>query len=309
MVFIRESSQAAEAVGELARGNQEPNKMANFKGHALPGSFFLLFGLWWSVKYPLRHCWKKRLLGARQQMPKFFNRLEFIEGVLKVFFAFVGIMAEQFVPDGPHAHLYNTKDQVWVKLMNWQHSTMYLFYGISGIADILSTSPLPVPQGLDRLCLSFALFVEGFLFYFHVQDRPHLDKHIHSLLLVAVFGGSASCFLEVFKRDHAVLELFRSSMAILQGTWFFQIGFVLFPFSGKEWDQELHDNIMFITMCFCWHYAVSLMIMAANYTFVWIGVQRYIARQSGDMEINLLKISKSNDVGSQKALLQDSEEE
>lgn len=70
----------------------------------------------------------------------------------------LGIMAEQFVPDGPHAHLYN---EGWVKLMNWQHSTMYLFFGISGIADVLTMSSLPVPAGLDRLGLSIALFVEG----------------------------------------------------------------------------------------------------------------------------------------------------
>lgn len=67
-------------------------------------------------------------------------------------------MAEQFVPDGPHAHLFNGE---WVKLMNWQHSTMYLFFGISGIADVLTMSSLPVPAGLDRLGLSLALFVEG----------------------------------------------------------------------------------------------------------------------------------------------------
>lgn len=161
--------------------------MANFKGHALPGSFFLLFGLWWSVKYPLRHVWKKREHGRRRNLPVYFYRMDLIEGCLKIFFAFVGkssyfclilnvlldiigrvfsktvfvsgIMAEQFVPDGPHAHLYS--DGEWVKLMNWQHSTMYLFFGISGIADVLMMTDLPVPAGLDRLCLSLALFVEG----------------------------------------------------------------------------------------------------------------------------------------------------
>lgn len=67
-------------------------------------------------------------------------------------------MAEQFVPDGPHAHLYQGG---WVKLMNWQHSTMYLFFGISGVADILCATSQLVPQGLDRMALSLALFVEG----------------------------------------------------------------------------------------------------------------------------------------------------
>ncbi|XP_023656213.1 transmembrane protein 45B [Paramormyrops kingsleyae] len=283
--------------------------MANFKGHALPGSFFLLFGIWWSVKYPFRQCWKRSHLQGRKRLPLLFDRIDFVEGSLKIFFAFVGIMAEQFVPDGPHAHLYDRQGNAWVKLMNWQHSTMYLFFGISGVADLLSMSSLPVPLGIDRLGLALALFVEAFLFYFHVHNRPHLDMHIHSLLLVAVFGGAASTFLEVFKRDHPILESLRSSLAILQGTWFFQIGFVLYPLNGPEWDLEKHDNIMFVTMCFCWHYAVALMIVAVNYTIVWFAMQKCTRRETSDMEIGLRKTLSPSDASSQKALLHDSEEE
>ncbi|KAJ8266609.1 hypothetical protein GJAV_G00132450 [Gymnothorax javanicus] len=275
--------------------------MANFKGHALPGSFFLLFGLWWSVKYPFRQCWRQgKLVGLRKE-PQAFYRIEFVEGVLKIFFAFVGIMAEQFVPDGPHAHLYTTES--WVKLMNWQHSTMYLFYGISGIVDVLTMSNLPIPLGLDRLALSLALFVEGFLFYFHLHGRTPLDVHVHSLLLVAVFGGAATTFLEVFLRGQRVLEVFRSSLAILQGSWFYQIGFVLYPLSGPKWDETKHENMMFITMCFCWHYAVVLLITGFNYSLVYVAVRRCTGSHKMDMEIGLQKTS------SQKALLQDSEEE
>uniref|UniRef100_A0AAY5ESX6 Transmembrane protein 45B n=1 Tax=Electrophorus electricus TaxID=8005 RepID=A0AAY5ESX6_ELEEL len=258
-----------------------PTGMANFKGHALPGSFFLLFGLWWSVKYPLQHIWKKRQHGRRQDLPLLSNKIDLIEGIIKVFFAFVGIMAEQFVPDGPHAHLYNGD---WVKLMNWQHSTMYLFYGISGIADVLSMSPLPVPAGLDRFALSLALFIEGFLFYFHVHNRPALDQHIHSLLLVAVFSGSASTMLEVFMRDNSLLELIRSSLAIVQGTWFYQIGFVLFPLNGEDWDLESHGNIMFVTMCFCWHIAVAFLIVGINYTVVCNSSSQKALLQESDEE-------------------------
>uniref|UniRef100_A0A672K5K8 Transmembrane protein 45B n=1 Tax=Sinocyclocheilus grahami TaxID=75366 RepID=A0A672K5K8_SINGR len=273
--------------------------MANFKGHALPGTFFLLFGLWWSIKY-LQHGDRDR-----QMHTVLFNRIDLIEGALKIFFAFVGIMAEQFVPDGPHAHLYQDG---WVKLMNWQHSTMYLFFGISGIADVLSMSSRHVPVSLDRLSLSLALFVEGFLFYFHVHSRPALDQHIHSLLLFAVFGGSASTMLEVFKRDNAVLELLRGSLAILQGTWFYQIGFVLYPLNGEQWDLDRHDNIMFITMCFCWHYAVALLVVGICYCGVFWSSKWCEGRKLGDMEMGRRKCTAS-DSSTQKALLQESDEE
>lgn len=70
-------------------------------------------------------------------------------------------MVEQFVVDGPHARLYNREESSWVKLMNWQHSTMYLFFGISGIATIACALSKNVPAGVDRLTISLALFVEG----------------------------------------------------------------------------------------------------------------------------------------------------
>lgn len=70
-------------------------------------------------------------------------------------------MVEQFVVDGPHAHLYDKENDSWVKLMNWQHSTMYLFFGISGFVCVVSTASKLLPVGADRFALSLALFVEG----------------------------------------------------------------------------------------------------------------------------------------------------
>ena len=48
-----------------------------------------------------------------------------------------------------------------------------------------------------------------------------------------------------------------------------QIGFVLYPPSGgPAWDLVDHDNVMFLTICFCWHYAIAIIIIGANYAFV-----------------------------------------
>ncbi|KAJ7305038.1 hypothetical protein JRQ81_010825 [Phrynocephalus forsythii] len=291
--------------------------MANFKGHALPGSFFLLFGLWWSVKFVLKHHSKK--LNKNGRAHHSFDQIEIIEGATKVTFAIIGILAEQFVPDGPHLYLFSGDPRTWVKLMNWQHSTMYLFFGLSGVMDILTYSPARVPLGLDRLMLAIAVFTEEslitspceyeFLFYFHVSNRPMLDKHIHSLLLTAIFAGAISIFLEVFLRDNIILELFRTSLTILQGTWFWQIGFVLFPpFGGPEWDENDHDNVMFITMCFCWHYALAILIMAVNYTLVhWC--TRSCRRNNRQLEFRLGTWKQKCAKNDHAALLNGSDEE
>ncbi|XP_073922443.1 transmembrane protein 45B isoform X2 [Castor canadensis] len=215
------------------------------------------------------------------------------------------ILAEQFVPDGPHLHL--SHENHWVKLMNWQHFTMYLFFAISGIIDMLTYhSTHIVPLGVDRLIMAVAIFNEGFLFYYHIHNRPPLDQHIHLLLTFALFGGSISVFLEVIFRDNIVLELFRTSLVILQGTWFWQIGFVLFPlFGAPEWDQKDEHNIMFITMCFSWHYVAALCIVAANYSLVYCLLTR-MKRHGGEI-IGIQNLK--SDHTYQAALLSGSDEE
>ncbi|ELW64530.1 transmembrane protein 45B [Tupaia chinensis] len=275
--------------------------MANFKGHALPGSFFLIIGLWWSVKYPLKYFHQK---GKKMQLSHHHQRLEIIEAVIRILFSVIGILAEQFVPDGPHLHLHDGSH--WVKLMNWQHATMYLFFAVSGVADVLTYLVTHVPLGVDRLLMAVAVFTEGFLFYYHVHHRPPLDQHVHMLLLFALFAGSGCLFVEVMVRDNFVLELFRTSLLILQGTWFWQIGFVLFPpFGTPEWDQKDEGNLMFITMCFCWHYLGALCIVATNYSLVYCLLTRM--KKRGEEVIGIQKLT--SDHTYQTALLSNSDEE
>lgn len=280
--------------------------MANFGGHAIPGSFFLIYGFWLTVKHVLQHYWRKNQPKGRQVMSPFFKKMEYFEGGFTIFASFVGIMVEQFVVDGPHAHLFDYKNDTWVKLMNWQHSTMYLFFLIFGIALVASTASKMLPVGIDRLTLSMALFVEGFLFYYHVHNRAPLDAHIHSLLLTAVFSGSASTMLEVFIRDNIILELLRACLFILQGSWFYQIGFVLYPLNGSEWKLDEHGNVMFVTMCFCWHLAIALLLVFCTSSVVWLTLTRFSAERR-DIEIGMRNTSPKT--SSQKALLEESDEE
>ncbi|NXG23661.1 TM45B protein, partial [Grallaria varia] len=281
--------------------------MANFKGHALPGSFFLLFGLWWSVKYPLRYL--SQAANKKSRRICCFRRVDAVEGATKIVFALIGMLAEQFVPDGPHLHLYGGDRRDWVKLMNWQHTTMYLFYGLSGVVDVLTYMSQAVPRGLDRLMLAVAVFVEGVLFYYHVLHRPMLDQHIHSLLLISIFAGTGSILLEVFLRDNIVLEMFRAAVTIVQGTWFWQIGVVLFqPWGGPMWDEEDHGNIMFLTMCFFWHWAAAVAVLAVNYTLTYWCLQRFW-RCSGEPYISLGLRQHGDEPGPQATFLQGSDEE
>ncbi|XP_072740762.1 transmembrane protein 45B-like [Ciconia boyciana] len=235
----------------------------SFLGSALRGTFFFIFGLWWSVRYPLKYL--RRKANAESQPSYGVQHVEVFEGAVKAFFALAGILVEQFVPAGPHLQLYSPKTHSWTDLTHWYYTTMYLFFLLSGIVDVVSHSPLKLPLGLDRLSLSVALFIEGLLFCFCDYSDAMLDHHLHSLLAVAIFAGALCALLEVFLRDHIILETFRTSSFLLQGSWLWQIGFVLSPpWGGPGWDQTDRSNFAFLTVCFCWHYAGALAVLAAN---------------------------------------------
>lgn len=49
-----------------------------------------------------------------------------------------------------------------------------------------------------------------------------------------------------------------------------QIGFVLYPPHGPEWDLKDHSNMMFITMCYSWHLAFAMLLVSVlYYTVSW----------------------------------------
>lgn len=69
--------------------------MANFGGHAIPGSFFLLFGFWLTVKHILQHYWRTNQPKGRQIMPPFFKKMDCLEGGFQIFASFVGQLSLQ----------------------------------------------------------------------------------------------------------------------------------------------------------------------------------------------------------------------
>lgn len=266
--------------------------MGSFQGHALPGSFFLIAGLWWATKYSLWYATRRnRSAGAGRLATRVLQRrMEIIEGAVVLVFSVIGILAEQLSSNGPHFQLYDAAHQQWEQLMIWQHSTMYLFFSLSGAATLLvhATDAALLPLALDRLVLAIAFFNEGFLFLYHLHGRDMLDVHVHQLLLYAVFTGALTCLLEVFHRGNPLMELLRTAMCLLQGTWFWQIGFVLYPPSGVKWDHGDHGNVMFITVCYCWHMLAALITISIIYTTICCMVRSKLRRMP-PMEMGLLK--------------------
>lgn len=264
--------------------------MGSFKGHALPGSFFLITGLWWAAKQTFLYATRRnKSAGAGRLASRALQRrIEIIEGAVILSFSIIGMLAEQLLAGGPKFQLYDSSTQHWEQLMNWQHTTMYLFFAISGAISLTVHSTDIAPIALDRMLLALAFFNEGFLFLYHLHGRGMLDVHVHTLLLYGIFGQALICLLEVFHRGNILLELLRATLTVLQGSWFWQIGFILYPPSQVKWDQADHDNAMFVTLCYCWHLAFALLTVAVVYWSVLCAVRSRL-RRVPPMEMGLLK--------------------
>ncbi|XP_012879592.1 PREDICTED: transmembrane protein 45A-like isoform X2 [Dipodomys ordii] len=232
--------------------------MGSFRGHALPGTYFFLMSFWWIIKSILKYVSKKQkricYLGTKAST----QRVELVEGIILIFMALSGIGGEQFLNGGPSLILY--KEGQWNQLDGWHHCTMYFFFGLMGVSKVLCSTINSLPGSLVKLMMSNALFVEGIV-----------------------------SFLEFLTKNNVLLELLRSSLLMLQGTWFWQVAFVLYPPNGSpKWDLKDHNNRMFLSICLCWHYAFTYMIIGVSCVFVtWL--VKWRLRRLCPSEVGLLK--------------------
>lgn len=92
--------------------------MANFGGHAIPGTFFMLYGFWLTVKHVLQHSWRTRQPKGRQIMPPFFKKMEYFEGGFQIFASFVGqYPSSPSLTPVPVGRFHDLFDVVWFQVL------------------------------------------------------------------------------------------------------------------------------------------------------------------------------------------------
>nr|XP_045598378.1 transmembrane protein 45B-like [Procambarus clarkii] len=238
--------------------------MGSFLGHVVPGTFFSLFSLWWLLSIFRRYYMCKRAAGEGgggggrifyRNTSTFFTpccpKLPF-EGMLKVVAVVIGMTGEFATA---------WKNGVFVHLNNAQHMTMFFFFGLNGAMDILGHYGAPLPKDLDYVSAILAFLIEGFLFLYHLHGRTPMDVQVHMYLVYVVAGCVVATGLEMYHRRSVLPALARVYFTLLQGTWFFQVGFILYPPVGQKWTEDDHSQMMIVTLIFCWHCAVVFVLM------------------------------------------------
>ncbi|CAN7943415.1 unnamed protein product, partial [Ixodes hexagonus] len=230
--------------------------MGSFAGHVLPGTLLFIVGTWWSFSvwrvYILSRVRRRNFIcTASFRLPILPKKLCF-EGLAKIACSLTGVGA-----------LIGTAyvDGVFTPANN-QHMSMYGFYGLSGLADILTIHGAPVPRGTDYGILLLAVCVEGLLFHFHLHGRGHLDVLVHTLLVYTILAEAACLLVEMARRRSALSAFGRAYFGVLQATWFFQIGFILYsPLPNSQPWKENHHNMMVATAVYTWHMVGALVYL------------------------------------------------
>ena len=241
--------------------------MGSFAGHILPGSFFIIVGLWWwfhilaaiakvQAKFLKRRdkrgindfefatvfvstTWQKVPLPCLRALP--------LEPSLKVVAATVGIIGEL---SKANWSLINKADH-FSSLNNFSHATMFAIFLLGAVMEILRFhSILFLPPATDHVLASLAFFVVGELFYFHLDGRSALDQNLHIIIYTLAFLISIIVLLEAWQRTSFILFMARTVLVFLMGTWFIQVGRVLY--GAKPW-KDTYSNGAFVAIAFSWH--------------------------------------------------------
>ncbi|XP_033734010.1 transmembrane protein 45B-like [Pecten maximus] len=254
--------------------------MGSFLGHALPGSFFIVVALWWIVNivyYFNKARWTGQTFVSR---PNFIvyrktGNIIHIEAFFKIAFAIIGIIGE---------FIWTLKYDFGLPVGNAQHMTMFAFFGISGLCDLIAHYKRSyVPPHIDYVALIMAFLVEALLFHFHLQERSSLDVTIHTLLVYTILSNAIIIGVELKMVNSALVSLVKGLLLLVQGTWFWQIGFILYSPSRlpSTWHAEDHEHIFLAVLIFVWHVAIDLAVLSGTGVIVTIVQRRLFYETSG----------------------------
>ncbi|XP_043856045.1 transmembrane epididymal protein 1A-like [Dromiciops gliroides] len=248
--------------------------MANFVGHLLPGLIFFCFGLYYAVLASLALLRGQRLLipplPPRDKRPQGWLRQLPIEGLVKVVVCIPGFLGAFFYPLGSNRLVlidWEDPERQFLYHNSWQHMTMYGFFIISGLVDIVSRGWLPRQQmKLEQAALALAFQGTALLLISHTQGKDVLEVRSHLLLVLPNMLIVLVLMTELWFPDQPVLWVFKVWMLLLFGSWFAHLGsFLYYPITGRPWRADKPGDVMFLTTFFCWHLTLTALLIAGVY--------------------------------------------
>jgi hypothetical protein len=254
-------------------------------GHLLPGTYFILVGLWWGF-----------VLAINQIRPRLKNqnrRLSFamyypfacqnnqppVESLLKLVSLSVPMIMETRSGINFSSDTERTLRTFYFDLGNLQHVTVYMIFMLGSAVELFIHYAEFLPDRMDLFSGAAAYFIEFFLLYSHNHGKPPLEIHVHSILYTTIFGCFLFTMLELIDEERRFGSCFvygRCFLTILQGTWLYQIGFMFYPPTAKwrYWDlsergmRDLDSTVPGIAIAFAWHAIFALLLLLLQFKLI-----------------------------------------
>ncbi|MDB4915006.1 MAG: transrane protein 45B-like [Gemmatimonadetes bacterium] len=200
--------------------------LGTFAGHVIPGTMFLLWGLWWfrgaaPATGPCNTAWEPWVI----------------------------------IPATIAAALGELWWASWrmtdTSVINYQHATMYLSFAVPAIMYLLARRS-QVSERLPSLTLGLGFAVAGVLFIAHGSHMA-VSGAIHQLLAIQLFVCALISAAEGVRPSRA-LAVARCWATIATGTWFLIAGWILYRTSYDMNDMAV---VMRVHLFFIWNMMAS----------------------------------------------------
>ncbi|XP_021065548.1 transmembrane epididymal protein 1A-like [Mus pahari] len=247
--------------------------MGNLEGHLLSGFGLLVYAVYYSwlmslallrkqtvLKHPLLR-WKPMCRGRVLQVS--------YEAVIKVVIPTFAIIGEYFYPIGVNKlQMIDWEDprRLFVFKDTWQHVTMFGFFFLSGIAGIVSQAQQARwSERLERAAEALAFYVVALMMIAHIENKNALEIRVHLLLVLPAFLLALMLTVEIWVPDNAPLWVLKCWIGLVLGTWMMQICEMYIPFTGQPWRADNPTDLAFVTIFFCWHLVLGVILLVAIY--------------------------------------------
>ena len=203
--------------------------MGTLLGHVVPGTFFIIFAIWWGICLAIKHHQMNKsrrrsaiIYHSHTTFPCFcssFTRQLPLESYCKLICAILGMLGEFLTG---YTYVYNEilKRKIWTfGENNAQHITMFLAFALASILEILVDRKYSLPNGIEFLANIIAFGIEAFLFHFHLHGRNQIDILVHTLLVYAIIFCLIAAIWEYNRPNQILATYARIAGTFLQGVW------------------------------------------------------------------------------------------